>query len=154
MPILFTPIPTETARRYQAGGEDANGQRPERTLSDGDGNPCRHCLRFIPKGRGMLILSHRPFPAPQPYADLGPVFLCAEHCDAPADQAINAIEKAMAKHGPSDHRPVFVHGTYLRPDQIAKLRKLGAIPSFLSSSLVPGGDSVVTMWGPQRAAVA
>jgi hypothetical protein len=87
MPILFTPIPTETARRYQAGGEDANGQHPERTLSDGDGNPCRHCLRFIPKGRGMLILSHRPFPAPQPYAELGPVFLCAEHCDAPADQA-------------------------------------------------------------------
>jgi hypothetical protein len=24
MPILFTPIPTETARRYQAGGEDAD----------------------------------------------------------------------------------------------------------------------------------
>jgi hypothetical protein len=87
MPILFTPIPTETARRYQAGGEDANGQRPEHTLSDGDGNPCRHCLRFIPRGRGMLILSHRPFPAPQPYAETGPVFLCAEHCDAPADQA-------------------------------------------------------------------
>jgi hypothetical protein len=35
----------------------------------------------------MLILSHRPFPAPQPYAETGPVFLCAEHCDAPADQA-------------------------------------------------------------------
>jgi hypothetical protein len=63
MPILFTPIPRETTRRYQAGGEDANGQRPEHTLSDGDGNPCRHCLRFIPRGRGMLILSHRPFPA-------------------------------------------------------------------------------------------
>ena len=64
MPILFTPIATETARRYQAGGKDANGQRPEQALSDGDGNPCRHCLRFIPKGRGMLILSRRPFPAP------------------------------------------------------------------------------------------
>jgi len=74
--------------------------------------------------------------------------------DAAADQAINAIEKAMAKHGPSDHRPVFVHGTYLRPDQIAKLRKLGAIPSFLSTGMVSGGDSVVTMWGPLRAAVA
>ena len=32
MPILFTPIPTETARRYQAGGEDANGQAPGRAV--------------------------------------------------------------------------------------------------------------------------
>jgi hypothetical protein len=87
MPILFTPLSTETARRYQAGGPDANGQHPEPGLSDGDGNPCRHCLRFIPAGRGMLILSHRPFPAPQPYAETGPIFLCAELCDAPADRA-------------------------------------------------------------------
>ena len=41
MPILFTPIPAKAARHYQAGGTDANGQRPERVLSDGDGNPCR-----------------------------------------------------------------------------------------------------------------
>ncbi len=33
----------------------------------------------------MLILAHRPFPAPQPYAELGPIFLCAdaERCHAP-----------------------------------------------------------------------
>ncbi len=74
--------------------------------------------------------------------------------DAAADQAINAIEKAIRKHGPSDHRPVFVHGTYLRPDQIAKLRKIGAIPSFLTSSMVSGGDSVVKIWGAARSAAA
>jgi hypothetical protein len=28
----------------------------------------------------MLILAHRPFPAPQPYAETGPIFLCAEDC--------------------------------------------------------------------------
>ena len=28
----------------------------------------------------MLILAHRPFPAPQPYAELGPIFLCADAC--------------------------------------------------------------------------
>ena len=28
----------------------------------------------------MLILAHRPFPAPQPYAELGPIFLCADEC--------------------------------------------------------------------------
>lgn len=71
--IRFTPIPTETVRAYQAGGPDANGQPPERQISDGGGNPCRHCLKMIPKGAGMLILAHRPFPVPQPYAEIGPI---------------------------------------------------------------------------------
>ena len=76
--IAFTPIPTDVVRHYQAGGPDANGQVPERAVSDGDGNPCRHCLKMMPEGAGMLILAHRPFPAPQPYAELGPIFLCAD----------------------------------------------------------------------------
>lgn len=82
MPITFTPIPTKLARAYQAGGPDANGQVPERKISDGAGNPCRHCLRNIPAGAAMLVLAHRPFPAPQPYAEIGPIFLCADDCAA------------------------------------------------------------------------
>jgi hypothetical protein len=80
MTLHFTPIPTEIVRAYQAGQPDANGQVPERHVSDGGGNPCRHCLRMIPKGEGMLVLAHRPFPAPQPYAEVGPIFLCADKC--------------------------------------------------------------------------
>jgi len=82
MQIRFTPIPTEIVRAYQAGGVDANGQAPERHVSDGDGNPCRHCLKMIPKGASMLVLAHRPFSAPQPYAEIGPIFLCADACEA------------------------------------------------------------------------
>lgn len=78
----YTAIPTDIARAYQSGAPDANGQAPERAVSDGGGNPCRHCLRMIPKGAGMLILAHRPFPAPQPYAEVGPIFLCADACEA------------------------------------------------------------------------
>jgi len=80
--IHFTPIPTATVRACQSGGPDANGQKPERHISDGTGNPCRHCLQPIPKGAAMLILAHRPFPSPQPYAELGPIFLCADACHA------------------------------------------------------------------------
>jgi hypothetical protein len=80
--MRYVAIPTEIARAYQGGGLDANGQPPERAVSDGDGNPCRHCLGMIPKGAGMLILAHRPFPAPQPYAEVGPIFLCADPCEA------------------------------------------------------------------------
>ncbi|MES2432233.1 MAG: DUF1203 domain-containing protein [Pseudomonadota bacterium] len=80
--IRFTPIPSATARAYQAGGPDANGHPPERHISDGSGTPCRHCLQMISKGAGMLILAHRPFPTAQPYAELGPIFLCADACAA------------------------------------------------------------------------
>lgn len=87
----FTPIPTDIVRAYQSGAPDANGQKPERHISDGDGNPCRHCLQNIPKGAAMLVLAHRPFPAPQPYAEVGPIFLCANPCMAGGGEAVPQI---------------------------------------------------------------
>ncbi|MEI7970436.1 MAG: amidohydrolase [Betaproteobacteria bacterium] len=71
--------------------------------------------------------------------------------DAANEQALRAIEKAIARHGMRDHRPVFVHGTAMRPDQIQRLRAVGGIPTFTSHSLVPGGDAVVHMWGEKWA---
>lgn len=78
----FLPIPTEVARACQAGGVDSYGLLPERAVSDGGGNPCRHCLKMIPEGKAMLVLAHRPFGRVQPYAETGPIFLCAEGCEA------------------------------------------------------------------------
>lgn len=78
--MRYVAIPTEVARHYQSGGLDANGQLPERAVAEGAGNPCRHCLKMVPEGAGILILAHRPFPAPQPYAEVGPIFLCADPC--------------------------------------------------------------------------
>ena len=89
--IRFTAIPTDIARAYQAGDPDANGQKPEHHVSDGAGNPCRHCLQMIPKGDAMLILAHRPFPSAQPYAELGPIFLCADGCEAGGSAEIPEI---------------------------------------------------------------
>lgn len=82
MPV-YLGLPTETARYYQSGGSDGYNNSPERNVSDGTGNPCRHCLREVPEGAGMLIVAHRPFSTLQPYAETGPIFLCAAHCDAP-----------------------------------------------------------------------
>ncbi|HMO07360.1 MAG TPA: DUF1203 domain-containing protein [Paracoccaceae bacterium] len=80
MPIRFVPIATRTVRAWRAGAPDANLQPPERLIAEGAGNPCRHCLSMIPDGAPMLVLAHRPFPAPQPYAEVGPIFLCAGDC--------------------------------------------------------------------------
>ena len=79
--IRFNAMPTELARAYQNGALDANGQLPERHISDGDGVPCRHCLQDVAAGEPYLILAYRPFPEVQPYAELGPIFLHAEACE-------------------------------------------------------------------------
>ncbi|NRB03491.1 MAG: DUF1203 domain-containing protein [Rhodobacteraceae bacterium] len=80
--ITFTPLPTEEVRALQGGGPDAYGRVPERAIATGEGEPCRHCLRQIPAGAPYLIVAHRPFPALQPYAETGPIFLCAHACEA------------------------------------------------------------------------
>lgn len=80
MSIRFQPLNQEFVDLMRAGGADANGQAAEHSHSDGGGNPCRSCLGQVPKGAGMLVLAARPFPEPQPYAETGPVFLCAETC--------------------------------------------------------------------------
>ncbi len=80
MPLIFEPLPTEAVRALRAGGPDAYGLPPEIVVSDGQGAPCRHCLDHVPKGRRMLILAWRPFAELQPYAETGPIFLCADDC--------------------------------------------------------------------------
>lgn len=79
--ITFTAMPSETAKDYRNGASDAYGMAPERAISPGGGLPCRHCLRLIEKGDPFLILAYRPFPALQPYAETGPIFLHAQPCD-------------------------------------------------------------------------
>lgn len=83
--IVYRAMPTEHARAFQAGAPDANGQIPERHISDGDGNPCRHCLTEIAAGDPFLILAYRPFPELQPYAETGPIFLHADACERHPD---------------------------------------------------------------------
>lgn len=80
--MKYTALETEKVYRLQNGGLDANGQAPEHSISDGEGNPCRHCLREIPEGEPMLVLAHRPFDTLQPYAETGPIFLCASECQS------------------------------------------------------------------------
>ena len=65
--LRFIALDTETVRALQAGNPDANGQVPERLVSDGSGVPCRHCLNDVAAGARFLVLAHRPFPEVQPY---------------------------------------------------------------------------------------
>lgn len=78
--LMFEALESAIVRDLRGGGRDAYGSRPEQVCATGQGNPCRHCLDFVAEGAGMLILAHRPFGAMQPYAETGPIFLCARDC--------------------------------------------------------------------------
>ena len=80
MDIRFVPFDAGFVAQMRAGAPDAYGRPAERATSDGDGVPCRSCLRDVPAGMDYLILAARTFPDAQPYAETGPVFLCAEAC--------------------------------------------------------------------------
>lgn len=88
MTPVFHPYNPEFVCSVRNGGVDANGQIAERSVSDGFANPCRSCLNNIPAGSEMLILAARPFPKLQPYAETGPIFLCAKECSPWAGQDI------------------------------------------------------------------
>ncbi|MGQ0565648.1 MAG: DUF1203 domain-containing protein [Gemmobacter sp.] len=112
MTVRFHPIPTDLVRALQSGAPDANGQVPERHVAEGTGNPCRHCLGMIPEGAAMLVLAHRPFPVPQPYAEVGPIFLCADACAAGGGAALPDMlaspDYIVRGYGPDDR---IVYGT-------------------------------------------
>ncbi|WP_157019267.1 DUF1203 domain-containing protein [Mesorhizobium xinjiangense] len=114
MLIRYIAMPTERARAHQAGAVDAYGLRPERRISDGDGVPCRHCLKNVPRGKEYLILSYRPFDTLQPYAETGPVFLCAEACErAPETDVLPEMFRATPDYivRGYDHDERIVYGT-------------------------------------------
>ena len=123
MPIRYEALPTDLVRALQAGAPDANGQIPERRVSDGAGNPCRHCLTDIAAGHEMLILALRPFPSVQPYAEQGPIFLhageCARH-DAHKGMPAMFRERAryLVRGYDRNDRIVYGSGSVVTPDAL------------------------------------
>ena len=95
MLIRYVALPTDEVRALQAGAPDAYGMTPERRTSDGDGVPCRHCLRNVRAGEDYLVLAYRPFPTLQPYAETGPIFLHADECErAPESDVLAPMFRA------------------------------------------------------------
>jgi hypothetical protein len=104
---------TSLVADLRAGAADANGQQPERAIAPQGGLPCRHCLEDIKQGEPYLVLAHRPFPARQPYAEVGPIFLHAEHCrrgggDGKLPAFLDSSEYIVRGYGKNDR---IVYGT-------------------------------------------
>ncbi|MCJ8324961.1 MAG: DUF1203 domain-containing protein [Rhizobiales bacterium] len=82
MKLKFTPIPTERYEQLINGGLDAHERMPIKQISDGGGMPCRHCLADIARGDEFFTLAYSPFETQHAYAEVGPIFLHANACEA------------------------------------------------------------------------
>ncbi|MBL1435057.1 MAG: DUF1203 domain-containing protein [Rhodobacteraceae bacterium] len=114
MTLEFHPYNSAWVAHIRQGGGDDYGQPAERAISGGAGTPCRSCLDNVPKGAGMLICAARPFPEKQPYAETGPIFLCADAC-APWEgkgvpPALQSSPDYLLKGYSEDHRIVYGTG--------------------------------------------
>ncbi|MEM7632037.1 MAG: DUF1203 domain-containing protein [Pseudomonadota bacterium] len=111
----FTALPTDVAQAYRNGAPDAHGNPPERTISPGPGHPCRHCLKNVPAGAEMLVLAHKPFAGSHPYAEVGPIFLCADACTrfdgTGTPEVLTTSPDYLIKGYSSDDRIVYGTGT-------------------------------------------
>ncbi|MHA1127595.1 MAG: DUF1203 domain-containing protein [Alphaproteobacteria bacterium] len=123
MSILFHALPTNAVRDLQNGQPDFYGQPAEVAISDGAGNPCRHCLSDTPKGARMLILAYRPFPADQPYAEVGPIFLCGDECERfevsdTLPPILQTSPDYLIKGYSADDRIVYGTGIVIAPEKL------------------------------------
>lgn len=107
--ITFTAMPSDQAASYRCGEADAYGLAPERRMTSGTGYPCRHCLSDIGDGKPYLTLAYRPFPALQPYAETGPIFMHAEECPRYVGEDVPPILKS---------RPDYILRGYGHDDRI------------------------------------
>jgi hypothetical protein len=136
MDLICEALDSDVVAALRAGGPDAHGRPAERgAVSDGAGVPCRHCLHDVPAGREYLILAHRPFPEPQPYAETGPIFLCAGGCrrwqGAGVPPVLTTSPDYLLKGYSAGHR--IVYGT-------GRIVPAGEVPAYAAQVL---GDPLV-----------
>lgn len=72
----------------------------------------------------MLVLAHRPFDTLHPYAETGPIFLCATGCDAPKDasrlpEILTKAPDFLIKGYGADDRIVYGTGAVVARDVLS-----------------------------------
>ena len=133
MDIQFVGLPSRQVAEAKRDGRDAYGHPIETHRANGGAYPCRHCLGETPEGEAYLILAWRPFATTNPYAETGPIFLCAAECAAPGplDQVppILRSPQYLVRGYTSDERIVYGTGQIVPTAKIANYaRELFANP--------------------------
>ena len=128
MTLRIAGISTDEVERFRRGEPDANGQPALRRVAEGGANPCRHCLGLIADGDEKLVLAYRPFAEPQPYAEIGPIFLHAEPCaryeSAELPPWFPYLDPAIVRGYGDDHWIRYDTGNVVRGPEIEAACKL------------------------------
>jgi hypothetical protein len=74
------PLDSNIAVEARSTRVDRFGNALSVRVSDGEGAPCRHCLREVPEGKGLILIGHSPFTRLGPFREVGPIFICSEAC--------------------------------------------------------------------------
>lgn len=121
MPVQFIGLPTSTVSAIRHSGIDAYGQKVENHHAPGGTQPCRHCLDQT--SEDYLVLAHRPFRTINPYAETGPIFLCASDCvgykPSGTPPAILKSDSYIVRAYSSDERIVYGTGRVIPTGTIA-----------------------------------
>lgn len=72
--------------------------------------------------------------------------------DAAIDQLLDAVSQVTATKGVKQGQVILVHGQFLRPDQIPRLKALGIFPSMFPMHTFYWGDWYEKIIGPEKAA--
>lgn len=76
------------------------------------------------------------------------------HCngDAAAEQYITQFEKVLEEHpGYDPHRPVLIHGQFVRKEQLERMKEISMMPSFFVAHTYYWGDIHIQNMGMERA---
>jgi uncharacterized protein DUF1203 len=76
------PIETELARNIRCSGLDPFGGVADVWVAHEPRFPCRHCLAEAALHSKVLLISYQPLQQQTPYAGRGPIFICADDCEA------------------------------------------------------------------------
>jgi hypothetical protein len=80
----IVPLPHEVAQAARHSRLDSFGNALS-VLRDGKAHQCRFCLQMSLAHEGVILLAYRPFASNQPYAEVGPIFVHEQDCDAYQD---------------------------------------------------------------------
>ena len=120
--LKIKALPTNIVRKIQRGGLDNNQQKPEIQISNGNGNPCRHCLKLIKEGEELLILSYKPFTATHAFTESGPIFLHKRECEQSAFDNLPEIlldsEEFLLRGYDANERIVYGSGKIIPNNEI------------------------------------
>ena len=81
MTLDYVAIPASELDAIRTAGQDEAGNELAGRVDPDGGSPLRCCLRETQPGEKVLLIAYTPPGTAGAYAERGPVFIHAEHCD-------------------------------------------------------------------------